>query len=230
MSKVLCIGAGLISGHTNQPNEFTVYTERGGIHGLSVGIDGPSRAEIRTSDNRDGTVKVVYTPKTPGDYKITVRYDGISVKGSPYSVRVRGHESVLTQSTNPLSIGGSSAVDDFDRKFAQAEADFDRRARELGSGGLSTVGGVSRVRVSGRGLYSGICNINNEICVDVRDAGPGRLHWSIEGPGHVESKNRGLSDGVYRLYYRTDTPGEYRVVIRWDDIQVNGSPFLIRVL
>jgi hypothetical protein len=227
MSNILCIGSGLISGHTNQTNEFTVYTERGGIHGLSVGIDGPSRAEIRTSDNRDGTVKVQYTPKVPGDYKITIRYDGISVKGSPYSIRVRGGESVLTQPTKPLSMSGTS---DFDQKFAQAEADFDRRARELGASIGGGIGGVSRVRVSGRGLYSGICNINNEICVDVRDAGAGRLHWSIEGPGHVESKNRGLSDGMYRLYYRTDTPGEYRVTIRWDDLQVNGSPFMIRVL
>lgn len=224
MPNILCIGAGLISGHTNQPNEFTVYTERGGIHGLSVGIDGPSRAEIRTSDNRDGTVKVVYTPREAGDYKITVRYDGIGVKGSPFSVRVRGGEHVLTQQHRPLG----SVGDDFDRKFAQAEADFDRRAAEMGAAGFG--GGVSRVRVSGRGLYSGICNINNEICVDVRDAGQGRLHWSIEGPGHVESKNRGLSDGQYKLYYRTDQPGEYRVTIRWDDMQVNGSPFMIRVL
>lgn len=225
MSNILCIGSGLISGHTNVTNEFTVYTERGGIHGLSVGIDGPSRAEIRTSDNRDGTVKVQYTPRAPGDYKITIRYDGISVKGSPYTVRVRGGESVLTQPTKPLSVAGS----DFDQKFAQAEADFDRRARDLMSGALGS-SNIGRVRVSGRGLYSGICNINNEICVDVRDAGAGRLHWSIEGPGHVESKNRGLSDGVYKLYYRTDTPGEYRVTIRWDDMQVTGSPFVIRVL
>ena len=36
MSKgTLCIGTGLISGRTNTENEFTVYTERGGLHGVS---------------------------------------------------------------------------------------------------------------------------------------------------------------------------------------------------
>lgn len=40
MSKgTLCIGTGLISGRTNESNEFTVYTERGGLHGVSVSVE-----------------------------------------------------------------------------------------------------------------------------------------------------------------------------------------------
>ena len=64
-------------------------------------------------------------------------------------------------------------LNSFDKKFSDAEADYNSKADALSNK-------CSRVRVSGRGLYSGICNINNEVNVDVREAGQGRLHWTIE--------------------------------------------------
>ncbi|RWS31582.1 Filamin-C-like protein [Leptotrombidium deliense] len=202
MSSPMAIGAGLVSGRVNQYNDFTVYTHRPGYSGLSVGVDGPSRAEIRYTDNHDGTVKVSYMPSSPGEYRITIKYDGISVRGSPYTVRIRGDE--------PSYSSTSRTHDNFS---------------SLGSCGTA----ANRVRVSGRGLYSGITNVQNEVEIDVKDAGPGRLHWSIEGPGHVESKNRQLDDGKYRLYYRPDSPGEYHMKIQYDNREVFGSPFKIRM-
>lgn len=114
-------------------------------------------------------------------------------------------------------------LNSFDKKFSEADADFDRKANNL-----SNLCG--RVRVSGRGLYSGIVNISNEVNVDVREAGKGRLHWTIEGPGHVESRNAGLIGNAYKLYYKTNSPGEYILKLKWDDQEVQGSPFHIRVL
>lgn len=53
---------------------------------------------------------------------------------------------------------------------------------------------------------------SNEVNVDVREAGQGRLHWTIEGPGHVESRNAGLIGNAYKLYYKTSQPGIFFVV------------------
>ena len=89
MASVSAIGSGLVSGRTNQTNEFTVYTNGRGYGGLSVAMEGPSRADIRYEDNRDGSVKVIYTPRVPGEYRINVKFDGISVRGSPFTVRIR---------------------------------------------------------------------------------------------------------------------------------------------
>ena len=135
-------------------------------------MEGPSRADIRYEDCHDGSVTVLYTPRVPGEYKVTVRYDGISIRGSPFTVRIRGDEDSGLRATSTLS------------------------SKTLGSSGSR--GGVANVRVSGRGLYSGITNVQNEISVDVKEAGSGRLHYSISGPGNVESKNHGLMDGRYR--------------------------------
>jgi len=201
---VMAIGPGLISGRTNTANDFTVYTNRGGCHGLSVGIDGPSRSEIKYHDNHDGTVKVTYIPSLPGEYKLVIKYDGLNVGGSPYTVRIRGEEPY---------------------NYTSSRSSIDTHSYA----GQTYGGSAARVRVSGRGLFSGICNVQNEIVVDVKNAGPGRLHWSIEGPGHVESKNRGLDDGLYKLYYKTDTPGNYKIKIKYDEIDVYGSPFDVRV-
>lgn len=202
-------------------NDFTVYTNGRGFGGLTVSMEGPSRADIRYDDNRDGSVKVVYIPRVPGEYKITVKFDGISVRGSPYTVRVRGDDvSGIRAST----YSSASSRDPFglDTRLESLLDSHDSHPRTSRS--------VANVRVSGRGLYSGITNVQNEITVDVKDAGSGRLHYSIAGPGNVESKNHGLYDGHYRIYYKPDRSGEYSITMRYNDQEVLGSPFKVRVI
>lgn len=185
-------------------------------------MEGPSRADIRYEDNRDGSVKVVYMPRVPGEYKITVKFDGISVRGSPYTVRIRGDDVSSHRTTSEYM--SSSSRDPFGLD-SRIESILDsHQPRHRGSGS------VANVRVSGRGLYSGITNVQNEITVDVKDAGTGRLHYSIAGPGNVESKNHGLYDGHYRIYYKPDKSGEYTITIRYNDMEVLGSPFKVRVI
>ena len=226
MTSVMAIGSGLVSGHAGCENSFTVYHSGRGT-GLAVAIDGPGKAHIRYGDSHDDSVKVMYTPPVPGEYRITVKYDGLSVRGSPFTVRVRGEDygdSRSFTSTSPLTLPTrlGSYLDD--------HSSNQRHSTSARSASPFLRGSVSNVRVSGRGLYSGICNVQNEITVDVKGAGSGRLYWSIEGPGNVESKNHGLMDGVYRLFYRPDRSGEYRITIRYNDLEVLGSPFKVRVV
>ncbi|CAL8086608.1 unnamed protein product [Calicophoron daubneyi] len=91
--RVRVSGPGLISGMANQPNQFTVDTREAGYAGLSLTVEGPSKAEIDCHDNRDGTCTVTYTPTEPGSYVINVKYADTHVPNSPFYVEVGGEYS-----------------------------------------------------------------------------------------------------------------------------------------
>ncbi|OON22312.1 Filamin/ABP280 repeat protein [Opisthorchis viverrini] len=88
--RVRVTGPGLISGVANQPNHFTVDTRDAGYAGLSLSIEGPSKAEIDCQDNHDGTCSVMYLPTEPGMYIINVKYADVHVPNSPFTVDVGG--------------------------------------------------------------------------------------------------------------------------------------------
>lgn len=66
--------------------------------------------------------------------------------------------------------------------------------------------------------------------VDARCAAPGRLNYSITGPGNVDIRNNGFRDGVYKLSYMPHQNGEYQVTIKYAERPIAGSPFTVRVL
>jgi len=63
--------------------------------GLSLAVEGPSKAEISCHDNKDGTVSVSYLPTAPGEYKISVKFGDKHIKGSPYNAKITGGFSLL---------------------------------------------------------------------------------------------------------------------------------------
>jgi filamin len=63
--------------------------------GLSLAVEGPSKAEISCHDNKDGTVSVSYLPTAPGEYKISVKFGDKHIKGSPYNAKITGTLNVL---------------------------------------------------------------------------------------------------------------------------------------
>lgn len=58
--------------------------------GLSLAVEGPSKAEITCQDNKDGTCTVSYLPTAPGDYSIIVRFDDKHIPGSPFTAKITG--------------------------------------------------------------------------------------------------------------------------------------------
>lgn len=58
--------------------------------GLSLAVEGPSKAEISCTDNQDGTCSVSYLPVLPGDYSIAVKYNEKHIAGSPFTARITG--------------------------------------------------------------------------------------------------------------------------------------------
>ncbi|KAH1180850.1 hypothetical protein KIL84_001784 [Mauremys mutica] len=102
---VTAYGPGLIHGVVNKPATFTVNTKDAGEGGLSLAVEGPSKAEISCTDNQDGTCSVCYLPVLPGDYSIVVKYNEKHIAGSPFTARITGYGGLS------LSIEGPSKVD-----------------------------------------------------------------------------------------------------------------------
>jgi filamin len=91
-------GPGLIGGKVGQPASFTVVTKDAGPGGLGLSIEGPSKAEIQCKDNKDGTATITYTPVTPGEYKIIIKFAGQMIPGGPFTAKISGGETVIGQS------------------------------------------------------------------------------------------------------------------------------------
>ncbi|XP_069025341.1 filamin-A isoform X4 [Embiotoca jacksoni] len=104
---VSAYGPGLIHGTVNKPAVFTVNTKDAGEGGLSLAIEGPSKADISCVDNQDGTCTVSYLPVLPGDYSILVKYNDKHIPGSPYSARITGDDSMRM---SHLKVGSAADI------------------------------------------------------------------------------------------------------------------------
>ena len=59
---VTAYGPGLSHGVCDEPCNFRIVTKDAGSGGLSVAVEGSSKAEIQCKDNKDGTCDVTYWP------------------------------------------------------------------------------------------------------------------------------------------------------------------------
>merc|ERR1712223_2260013 len=83
-------GSGLVHGVCGDPANFIISTKGAGAGGLSLAVEGPSKAEINCQDNKDGTVNVSYLPTAPGEYKIYAKFADQHIDGSPFTCKVTG--------------------------------------------------------------------------------------------------------------------------------------------
>ncbi|XP_076669355.1 filamin-A-like isoform X2 [Andrena cerasifolii] len=103
---VTAYGPGLIHGVCGEPGNFTISTKGAGAGGLSLAVEGPSKAEISCHNNKDGTVSVSYLPTAPGEHKISVKFGDKHIRGSPYIAKITGEG----RKRNQISVGSSSEV------------------------------------------------------------------------------------------------------------------------
>jgi filamin len=83
-------GPGLTHGTIRKVAQFIIDTKNVPFDspptgGLSVVIDGPSRALIDCRDNGDGSCSVAYLTTRPGRYTVHVTSDGHHITGSPFT-------------------------------------------------------------------------------------------------------------------------------------------------
>uniref|UniRef100_A0A8D3BM01 Calponin-homology (CH) domain-containing protein n=1 Tax=Scophthalmus maximus TaxID=52904 RepID=A0A8D3BM01_SCOMX len=213
---VSAYGPGLIHGTVNKPAVFTVNTKDAGEGGLSLAIEGPSKADISCVDNQDGTCTVSYLPVLPGDYSILVKYNDKHIPGSPFSARITGISFV------PKEIG-------------EHLVNIKKNGRHIPSSPIavminqSEIGDASRVRVSGQGLSEARTFEPAEFIIDTRDAGYGGLSLSIEGPSKVDINTEDQEDGTCKITYCPTEPGNYIINIKFADQHVPGSAFTVKV-
>ena len=80
--------AGLSHGVAGHPSEFTIVTRDAGAGGLSLAIEGPSKAEIQCVDNKGGTCSVTYLPTSPGEYQIVIKFADQFIAGAPFTAKI----------------------------------------------------------------------------------------------------------------------------------------------
>ncbi|CAF3482635.1 unnamed protein product [Rotaria sp. Silwood1] len=82
-------GPGLTDGFANDNCHFDLDAPNVELQKLVIAIDGPSKADIQIEVVDAGIYRVFYICQTPGNYHISVTYDGEQIDGSPYHLRLR---------------------------------------------------------------------------------------------------------------------------------------------
>ncbi|KAH0630144.1 hypothetical protein JD844_012814, partial [Phrynosoma platyrhinos] len=87
-NKVRAGGPGLERAEAGIPAEFSIWTREAGAGGLSIAVEGPSKAEIVFEDHKDGSCGVSYTAQEPGNYEVSIKFNDEHIPESPYLVPV----------------------------------------------------------------------------------------------------------------------------------------------
>ncbi|KAM9327227.1 filamin-B [Gastrophryne carolinensis] len=86
--KVKAGGPGLERGEAGIPAEFSIWTREAGAGGLSIAVEGPSKAEISFEDRKDGSSGVSYIVQEPGDYEVIIKFNDEHIPQSPFLVPI----------------------------------------------------------------------------------------------------------------------------------------------
>ncbi|KAI2665485.1 Filamin-C [Labeo rohita] len=219
-------GPGLSHGMVNKPATFTIVTKDAGEGGLSLAVEGPSKAEISCKDNKDGTCTVSYLPTAPGDYNIIVKFDDKHIAGSPFTAKITDVSLKITEtdlSSLTASIRAPSGNEEpcLLKRLPNRHIGISFTPKEVGEHvvsvkkngkhvtnspfkimvGQSEIGDASKVKVFGKGLIEGHTFEVAEFIVDTRSAGYGGLGLSIEGPSKVDINCSDVDDGTCKSIY-----------------------------
>nr|WAW84872.1 filamin-like 2 [Halisarca dujardinii] len=89
-SQVVAEGKGLDDGNiSGEITTFGVDMRKGGEGRLAVSIDGPSRTPVTIKDQANNMVKCEYIPLVPGEYNVSILWEGDHIPSSPFHIRVR---------------------------------------------------------------------------------------------------------------------------------------------
>jgi filamin len=99
---------------------FTIETKDAGVGTLSVRVNGVKDAftvEARPmSQAHPRTLLARYNPTCPGEYKITIRWHGAHIPGSPFTVKVYDPDEIESEETQSLFEDDSRVVVDADNE------------------------------------------------------------------------------------------------------------------
>ncbi|KAF8782497.1 filamin-A-like isoform X2 [Argiope bruennichi] len=210
---VQAYGPGLKEIVSGTKTDFIVDTCSAGTGTLAVTIDGPSKVSMDCTEVEEG-YKVRYTPLAPGDYFITVKYNGYHISGSPFKVTCSGRTL-----TDIGSKEQSNVVVETSAKQAKQKADHLPRFRS----------DANKVTSKGMGLKKAHLHRQNQFTVNCGEAGNNLLFCSVYGPKgptdevHVKT----IGKNLYQVNYTVKEKGDHIVVVKWGDDHIPGSPFKV---
>lgn len=89
-AKKVKVSGALSEAKTHTDNMFIIDARDAGYGGLSLSIEGPSKAQIKCLDQTDGTLQIAYKPTEPGNYILNLKFADHHVEGSPFNIKVEG--------------------------------------------------------------------------------------------------------------------------------------------
>ena len=238
---VRVFGRGLERVKVGEKASFVIDTSNVGAGTLSVTVDGPSKVDMDCNEANQG-YEVSYCPSVPGDYFVTVKYNGENVAGSPFKVIVTGQagSSVKTrrESTSmTMETIQRTMIRQESSMFQESSMSSSRnsagasRPIPIQSGSSLSDSEASKVRCQGPGLERPVLGKQNSFSVDCSKAGNNVLFVGIYGPekpcDEVFVKHQG--EQRYGVSYKLIDPGQYILYVKWGDQHVYGSPFHVEV-
>merc|ERR550532_2043332 len=178
-------GQGLDRVKTSEKASFVIDTSNVGAGTLSVTVDGPSKVDMDCNEVNQG-YEVSYTPSVPGDYYVTVKYNGENVAGSPFKVIATGQGSSVKTRRESTSM----TMETIQRTMIRQESSMFQESSmssSRASGGRpipiqSSASDASEVRCHGPGLERPVLGKQNSFTVDCSSAGNNVLFVGIYGP------------------------------------------------
>ncbi|KAM4610589.1 filamin-B [Polymixia lowei] len=139
-----------------------------------------SRAQAEVTDNKDGTVTLMYDPIEEGLHQLHIKVNGTTVSESPLQFYVNNASN-----------------------------------REL--------------MAHGPGLVYGVSNEIAAFTVFNKDLVQGELDIALEGPSKTEIRCLNNKDGICTVTYLPTVPGDYNIFVRYNDKDIQGSPFTAKI-
>ncbi|CAG0912725.1 unnamed protein product [Notodromas monacha] len=211
-------GNGLKAIKSGQKTDFIIDTSAAGSGTLAVTIDGPSKVSMDCTE-ADVGYKVRYTPLAPGDYFISVKYNGYHIAGSPFKVHCTGQ--AITEETS-ISETSSVIVETVPK---QGKTGFERVVMPRFNSD------ASKVKCKGMGLKKAYLHKQNQFTVQADEAGQNILYCGVIGPkgpcDEVYVKHQGKNQ--YSVNYVVHERGDHVLIVKWGDEHIPGSPFKVEV-
>ncbi|KAG8138534.1 hypothetical protein E2320_004480 [Naja naja] len=230
--KVRAGGPGLERGVASVPAEFSIWTREAGAGGLSIAVEGPSKAEIAFEDRKDGSCGVSYVVQEPGDYEVSIKFNDEHIPDSPFT-RNAGSGALSVTIDGPSKVQMDCQECPEGHKVTYMPMAPGSYLISIKYGGPRLSGGhslhetstvlvetVTKATSSVGGSYSALPKFSSDASKVVA-RGPG-LSKAFVYVKHMGNR-------VYSVTYTVKEKGDYILIVKWGDEGVPGSPYQVSV-
>uniref|UniRef100_A0A7M4FPR4 Filamin B n=1 Tax=Crocodylus porosus TaxID=8502 RepID=A0A7M4FPR4_CROPO len=249
-SKCSATGPGIASTvKTGEEVGFVVDAKSAGKGKVTCTVLTPdgTEAEADVIENEDGTYDIFYTAAKPGTYVIHVRFGGVDIPNSPFTVMQTIFIIFLTLRTARevhMPSGKTATPEIVDNKdgtvtVRYAPTEFGLHEMHIKYMGSHIPGdplqfyvnypNSGNVSAYGPGLIYGVANKPATFTIVTEDAGEGGLDLAIEGPSKAEISCIDNKDGTCTVTYLPTLPGDYSIIVKYNDKHIPGSPFTAKI-